>query len=149
MGLLVVGVDGSLQSRRAMRWACEHAVRDAHTVEAVMAVHEPSLDTDALVAAKASAEQTLAEVAQEATEGLHPSPVVAWKVTAKNPALALIDAAEDAELIVLGAHGLSSIRRTDLGSVTLACIRMGTTPVVVLPLESPIPPEDRAPAPAG
>jgi len=46
----------------------------------------------------------------------------------------LTAAARTADLLVLGSHGHSRIRRTALGSVSEECIRRAACPVVVIPV---------------
>jgi nucleotide-binding universal stress UspA family protein len=56
-----------------------------------------------------------------------------------DPAIALVDATHRAELVALGSHPMSSLRDAALGTVTLACIRLGACPVMVIPVDVPNP----------
>src|SRR6185436_6191455 len=67
---------------------------------------------------------------------------VAAEVIEGSPGATLARAAGSADLLVLGSHGHSRVRRTVLGSVSEECIRKATCPVVVVPVPAP----DRADA---
>jgi nucleotide-binding universal stress UspA family protein len=49
------------------------------------------------------------------------------------PADVLVEAAHDADLLVLGSHGHSRQLHQVLGSVSEACIRHATCPVLIIP----------------
>jgi universal stress protein A len=49
-------------------------------------------------------------------------------------ALTLIDVANDADLLVVGSHGYTGIRRWLLGSVASAVVQHSVCPVVVIRL---------------
>ena len=139
MGVVVVGVDGSSQSRQALAWALAHAVERGSTVEAIMTVNPHDRDVEDLDEALAQAARRLAAVVADAVAPLPAPPVVAETVVAGDPAVTLVNASRTAELVVLGSHGMSTISNPALGSVSLACIRLGSCPVLVIPPGRPEP----------
>jgi nucleotide-binding universal stress UspA family protein len=61
----------------------------------------------------------------------------------------LTRAAHDADLLVLGSHGHGRLHHAALGSVSDACVRKATCPVVVLPVPHQAPAAAREPAVRG
>jgi len=148
--LIVVGVDGSEGGRRALEWAIREADTRGSAVEAVTAWSWDGLEFGPVTAATAdeardSATRLLDDEirALVARHGSH-LPVAAEVVEA-GPADALAAAGRSADLLVLGSHGHSRIRHTVLGSVSEACIRKATCPVVVIPVPVPEPTEATEP----
>ncbi|MFJ1791116.1 universal stress protein [Kitasatospora griseola] len=131
---IVVGVDGSASSRAALRWAARQAAVIGATVEAVTTWEYPAAFgwsvpvVDADIAA--SAAKTLAEtVAQEAAEyGV----AIRERVESGNAAQILLEAAEGAELLVLGNRGHHGFAKALLGSVSQHCVQHASCPVVVV-----------------
>ncbi|MEV7120879.1 universal stress protein [Kitasatospora griseola] len=132
---IVVGVDGSESSRSALRWAVRQAALTGATVEAVTTWEYPAVygwemplsDTDFSTAA----EQTLAQVVEE--EGDPARPVeIGRRVERGNAARVLLDAAEGAELLVIGSRGHGGFTGALLGSVGQHCVHHATCPVVVV-----------------
>ncbi|MEV7117542.1 universal stress protein [Kitasatospora griseola] len=131
---IVVGVDGSASSRAALRWAARQAAVVGATVEAIITWDYPTAFgwstpvVDADIAA--SAAKTLAEtVAQEAAEhGVE----IRERVESGNAAQILLEAAEGAELLVLGNRGHHGFAKALLGSVSQHCVQHASCPVVVV-----------------
>jgi nucleotide-binding universal stress UspA family protein len=134
---IVVGVDGSEHAREALRWAHREAQIHGDELTALLAwglfdqLHahgEPSFDpdygpTDARAALAAVVEDTLGT---EATPGVR-------KVAVSDlPARALLEAARDADLLVLGPRGRGALRELVLGSVSQACLHHARCPVAVV-----------------
>jgi nucleotide-binding universal stress UspA family protein len=140
--LIVVGVDGSDGGRRALEWAIrEAAVRDSAIV-AVTAWSWDGMEFGPVVATDATEARELATRmlddelrALVARYGSH-RPAAA-EVIEGSPADVLTHVARAADLLVLGSHGHSRVRHTVLGSVSEACVRMATCPVVVIPVPAP------------
>jgi len=138
MAMIVVGVDGSAESKEALRWALEEArLRDA-TLRAVYAWHNPYLlapgfgppedfQPDAL---REQAAETLDAVIEEVvgTSDVHVDTVVA-----EGPAgSVLVEAAEGAELLVVGSRGHGGFVGLLLGSVSQQCVTHAPCPVLVV-----------------
>ncbi len=137
----MVGVDGSQQSRRALKWAVGYALLLDTSVQALMTV-PPTDDSAETHANLREAEASLESFVAEVLDGVDPAPPVAFEVEAGDPAVALVNASRSAQVLVLGSHGMSKISNPSLGSVSLACIRMGSCPVVVIPPGKPEPLDD-------
>lgn len=137
MSLIVVGVDGSEQSRRAFDWALTYAADRSAVVQAITTVETKDLDDGERRGRLVAAERMVSRLVSDATQGLESPPTVTYDVVEGDPSIALVDASRGADLIVLGSHGMSSIRNPALGSVSLACIRMGSCPVLVIPAGLP------------
>ncbi|MDQ2852019.1 MAG: universal stress protein [Actinomycetota bacterium] len=137
---VVVGVDGSDSSKRALRWAAFLARASASTVEAVIVWTPPSEYTmmNAGLAGLApswtpdqGAKKALAAIVtdvfgDERPDGLQ---LTVWH---GNPAQALIQASQSAQLLVVGNRGHGGFAELLLGSVSLACAQHAKCPVVVL-----------------
>jgi nucleotide-binding universal stress UspA family protein len=136
---VVVGVDGSSTSTGAVDFAFDYATR--HNAELV-AVHAWSdLPLDALGAVREwdvnwdeITEQAKAMVS-EALAGhsaRYPDVEVRQVVTMSKPVEALLGAAEEADLVVVGSHGRGAVRRMLLGSVSQAVLHYANCPVAVV-----------------
>jgi nucleotide-binding universal stress UspA family protein len=136
---IVVGVDGSVTAGHALDWALEAGRLHQATVQVVHAsaipygVGEPlapvAYDTRSV---EATARRTLdAAVAAADTHGL-PAPVTRT-LALGNAAAALLDAAETADLMVVGSRGLGGFTGLVLGSVSHHVAHHSLCPVVVLP----------------
>jgi len=143
-GLIVVGVDGSPDARRALDWALSEArLRGwrcllVHSYDYGMAASSPFV-APAFEDISAAAQATLDHELSAARESGLP---VEGKVVFGRAAKSLIDAAHDADLLVVGSRGRGGLKGALLGSVSSTCVHHATCPVVV------IPPPDRVDAAA-
>lgn len=118
---IVVGVDGSEGAAVALRWAADEArVRGADLV-AVLAWDSTDFDAAAALDAMLSA-------------ALGPTMArdVARRPVRDVPFAALLDASEDADMLVVGARGLGGFRGLLLGSVSLHCVHHAAVPTAVV-----------------
>jgi nucleotide-binding universal stress UspA family protein len=139
MAMIVVGVDGSPESKEAFRWALEEArLRDA-TVRAVYAWRDPyvlapgyGLPEDfEFGALRERAVETLDAVVAEVVGNT--SDVHVDKVVAEGPAgSVLVQAAEGAEMLVVGSRGHGGFVGLLLGSVSQQCVTHAPCPVLVV-----------------
>lgn len=137
---IVVGVDGSFDSGSALDWAVAEARRRSVGVRIVHAVWMP---TTAVVFGDASMlpppDDLLnygEEVLQTAGErvSLQDSAVpVETTLLVRRPDEALLEAARDAALIVVGTRGLSGLSAMALGTVSGRVAASAPCPVVVVP----------------
>ncbi|MFF7192881.1 universal stress protein [Streptomyces sp. NPDC008079] len=137
-GRIVVGVDGSEPSLKALRWAARQAALTGAALEAVIAWEMPSaygwaglpgLPDD--VDLEANADQILAR-AVEAALTPEQATTVTRRTVLGNPAQAILDSGEGADLIVVGVRGHGTFRSTLLGSVSHTVTVHASCPVVVV-----------------
>jgi nucleotide-binding universal stress UspA family protein len=140
MEKIVVGIDGSEPSKDALRWAVEDArVRGAEVI-ALHAYEEPMPVLDAAPATPLDlpglvtefhegAVQFVTEIVDEVV-GSAVTVNVAPITVEETPAKALLDAARDADLLVVGSHG-HGLSRLLLGSVSLECAQHAACPVLI------------------
>ena len=135
---VVVGVDGTAGSRAALAFALEEGLARGVTVEVVTTwLLGPAL-SDIAVPSTFEEEQAKAERCQEAAlaavmPDLQRQPVVSRVVLHSYGGHALVDAAHDAAMLVVGSGRKRLLARALLGSVSEYCVRHATVPVVVVP----------------
>jgi nucleotide-binding universal stress UspA family protein len=135
-GVVVVGVDGSEPSKDALRWAIRYARMTGATVRAVTVWHLPAsfgwgpavmpemdLEADARAALKATV-----EAVTDTTEPVE----IQTEVVQGPPALMLLRAADDADLLVVGSRGHGAFAGMLIGSVSEHCAHHANCPVVVV-----------------
>jgi len=138
---IVVGVDESVGARHALQWAFRESQLRGADVVAVLAWgyldqhpvmgagFDPDYDeTDAMAALEHIVSRTLDETAETLVER---------RPVCELPAKALLHAAEDADLLVLGARGVGGFRGLLLGSVSQQCLHHATVPTVIVRSEAP------------
>jgi nucleotide-binding universal stress UspA family protein len=140
-GRIVVGVDGSGASAAALRWALASAAARGWAVRAVHAWELPVLYGPAIAcdvtAIESAAHRLVDRMVTDATGGTTEvaGVTVDTTVVAGGPASSLLDAAKDADLIVVGRRGLGGFGRLLLGSVSEHVVRHADTTVVVVPAD--------------
>ncbi|MET8560826.1 universal stress protein [Streptomyces flaveolus] len=133
---ITVGLDGSPESRAAAEWAAREARLRGLPVKLVQVwepVPEPVAQAPLLGAE--TRQHWTDRVPRETAEGLrlrHPGVEVITEHVTGRPAEALVRAARDAELLVLGSRGLSGIGGFLVGSVGLAVVAYAERPVVLI-----------------
>jgi len=138
-GGIVVGHDGSKCSQDALAWAGRLARRadiDVHVVRAwaMMTAPQPSTWEPGYVPPLTDWEQAVHDElsAHVAAVGLDPAVRVTCHVIHKPPAEGLMDAAEGAHLLVVGARGRGGFRGLLLGSVSDQLVHHAPCPVTVV-----------------
>ena len=131
--VIVVGVDGSPSSQRAVRWASEQAKLTGATLRAVSSWRWPNYITimPPGVDLASDTRRTLDEVLEEALTGSEDVSVTRHVIEGP-PGPALLTQAQDATLLVVGAQGRAAFPGMLLGSVAEYCVRHGSCPVVVV-----------------
>ena len=131
--VIVVGVDGSPSSQRAVRWAAQQAKLTGATLRAVSSWRWPNYITIVPpgVDLASDTRRTLDEVLEEALTGSEDVSVTRHVIEGP-PGPALLTQAQDAALLVVGAQGRAAFPGMLLGSVAEYCVRQGSCPVVVV-----------------
>jgi nucleotide-binding universal stress UspA family protein len=140
---IVVGVDGSEHSRQVLEWAVKEAgLRNTSlTVLTVKEVagnawtgHKETYPGDQAEADK------MRQAAEEATQKVvdavgAPGPAsVTVRAVSGIPAQEIINASNDADLVVVGARGGGGFARLMMGSVSNQVAHHSAAPVVVIPV---------------
>lgn len=140
MKTIVVGVDGSADSVRALRWAvAEAGLRDAEvlvlhawTYPMVVGGYEALIPLPDSVDVVKEATERLERVVAAATGGEAPVKI-RTEVRQGAAATVLIEASNGADLLVVGSRGMGGFRELLLGSVSHQCAHHARCPVVVVP----------------
>ena len=138
---IVVGVDGSGHSQRALEWAMkEAAVRE--TPLTVMTVHQlikgyfggnvvfpgdPALAEKARQLVQAEVDETLGKLGSQRPE------TVTVRALSGSAVEELVNAGKDADLLVVGSRGAGGFTQMLLGSVSSLVVQHATCPVVIIP----------------
>ena len=141
---IIVGIVGSGQSRLALEWAVgEAAVR--HAPLTVFTVQQAAVgywgspvlypgDEDLAEQGRKMAQEETDSVLEKIGPESRPSSVIV-RGTAGLPAEALLAAAADADLLVVGSRGAGGYKRLLMGSVSTQVTHHAPCPVVVIPDE--------------
>ena len=132
---IVVGVDGSPSSMKALRWAIRQAKLTGAEVEAVTAWSYPAgyrwaPFSEGAVDFEGDAGKILVEALAEVS-GIAPDVVVEPLVVHGHAADVLVRAAEGADLLVVGSRGHGGFAGMLLGSVSTAVAHAARIPVIV------------------
>jgi len=138
-GRVVVGVDGSSRSVQALRFAADAARCRGASLQVVHAWTLPYLGFAG--PSETLPQETVDELAADASETLHESlrrgsvdtsrSDVLLHLVESAPAVALLKAAEGADLLVVGSRGHGGWKGLLMGSVSLRCITQSPCPVAV------------------
>jgi nucleotide-binding universal stress UspA family protein len=139
---IVVGVDGSDQSQRALEWAIGEAALHAAPLE-VVAVHQVAVDAWGLAPMRLPTDEKEREQVHAAAQqmvdkaiaqaGAKRPPSVRVKAVSGIPTEVFVDASRDADLLVLGQRGAGGFGRLLLGSVTSQVVEHAECPVTIVP----------------
>jgi nucleotide-binding universal stress UspA family protein len=135
---IVVGIDGSEESKQALRWALAEARLRGTSIDAVYAwsipvgvTWAPAFDEQTLGLMRGAAETTLADTVNEVVNDA--SDIEIQKHAIEGPPGAMLVAkAEGAELLVVGSRGLGGFKELLLGSVGHQCAQHAPCPVVIV-----------------
>jgi nucleotide-binding universal stress UspA family protein len=132
---IVVGVDGFESSKAALRWAIRQAKLTGAVVEAITAWHVP-VGTGWVPAADAPDYQddafaVLTEAMNEMS-AVDPDVQVCPRVVQGRAGQVLVDAADGADLLVVGSRGHRGLAEALLGSVGQYCANNASCPVVIM-----------------
>jgi nucleotide-binding universal stress UspA family protein len=149
-GAVVVAVDGSEASDRAVAWGARYASLEdlplviAHTFGEPGAPHAagwPQFDSAVTFAAiyeqLREGGQAVVDTAAATVAESYPTVSVSTVLEDGDPRHLLLRLAEDASLVVMGSRGRGPFRSLLLGSVTSTVAGRAHCPVVVMPLGGP------------
>jgi nucleotide-binding universal stress UspA family protein len=139
---IIVGIDGSGHARDALEWAVnEAAIR--HTPLTVLTVNQTVTgwgvpmsypgDEELMEKARKAAEEETEVVLEKIAAESRPSVTV--KAVTGLPGEALMNAAVDADMIVVGSRGAGGFKRLLMGSVSTQVTHHAHCPVVVIPAD--------------
>lgn len=140
---IIVGIDGSAHSRRALEWAInEAAVR--HAPLTVLTVHQAVVgwaggsvafpgDPDLTGQARKAAQEATDSALEKVAAANRPSVTV--EAVNGIPTEEILRAAADADLIVVGSRGAGGFTKLLLGSVSSQIVHHAHCPVVIIPAE--------------
>ena len=145
MSGIVVGIDGSANSKHALEWAAREARVHGTSLTVVLAWEVPAgvfggsgfvaatqeLMDDLTTGARERLEGTLADAASS-LEGID----VHRSVVQGSAARVLLDAARDADVLVVGTRGRGGFAGLLLGSVSQQCAHHSPCPIVIVPPHS-------------
>lgn len=138
---IIVGVDGSIQSRQALRWASRLATTTGATLRAVTAWEFPATygwatwpsDWDPPRDSRRLLTETIAETFQAPVE-------IELVVREGNAAKILIEESRFATMVVVGSRGHGGVAGVLLGSISAKVAEYASCPVLVVHGDT-IPPE--------
>jgi len=158
-GRVLVGVDGSVGSLRALRWAAVEATRRGAVLQACLVRRGPEAyagvtgplrlaslgattkaqpdDPDDLRASRLADDRLKRAVSDALGES---DALVDAAVMVGDPAEILCRAAAAADLLVVGARGHGSVGEILLGSVSDKCARHSPVPIVIVPADQGVDP---------
>ena len=136
----VVGVDGSDNSITALRWAIARAATSTHAGRAISVRVVAAWNVSILEAVDVT--EMVAAVRRRATtivESIdHHGVPIDVAVTRRPAAEALLDASDEAEIVVVGSRGRSGLAELVLGSVSRQLATHARTPVAIVPEHAPL-----------
>jgi nucleotide-binding universal stress UspA family protein len=136
---VLVGVDGSESSLRALRWAARYADLTGAVLDVITAWTFPERAAPLGVVVQlpwpedvmAQAREALDALIERELPGRDPAKVHA-QVVRGGAAEVLLEASREADLLVVGSRGRGAFAELLLGSVSEHCVRHGLCPVVVV-----------------
>jgi len=130
---IIVGVDGSSQSRRALQWALsEAAVRRAPLTVLSARDDRAATCTAGDLTQDQAAEEVQELVDQVVSSQPGPAPPVTVQVIPGSPAAELLSAGQHADLLVVGSRGSGGLGRLGVGSVSSQVAYDAACPVVII-----------------
>ena len=136
-GKIVVGVDGSDESKTALAWAIEEARLRNAQLDAVYVWQYPMVEAHGLAAATIAPFDNLQHGAAEFVDSIVAEARAGENVHALavegHPSQVLVDLCQPEDLLVLGSRGLGGFRELLLGSVSHQCASHAPCPVVIVP----------------
>ena len=123
MAVIVVGVDGSEESKAALRWALEEAKLRQASLQVIHAEHH--------YAGEEERARWLDGIVRE-VGGESPGVEVAQSIVDGGAAHVLVEAAKEADMLVVGSRGHGGFSGLLLGSVSQQCANHASCPVAIV-----------------
>lgn len=139
---VVVGVDGSPHSLKALEWAFEqasymgcglHVLHSWEIPPTWSMVEVPTYEPEVLIRDYGNSELRQTSEAMAGFREDFPDVQVRQEVVKGSPVKSLLKASETAQLLVVGSRGLGGFRGLLLGSVSHAVVHRAACPVAVVP----------------
>ncbi|MFJ8113340.1 universal stress protein [Streptomyces sp. NPDC096132] len=136
--VVTVGLDGSPESLAAARWAADEAEKRRLTLRLLHAwpllapepAHAPS-EVDQNYWAK-----RLVHTARAELQARHPDLTIVGSLMADDAQHALLQAASESEMLVLGSRGLESVESYFLGDISMPVVARAERPVILVRAET-------------
>lgn len=129
---VIVGIDGSAGSKKALHWAASYGRISGAPVEAVIAWDRPATYGMPVLFDEAELKDRAQQILdREINEELTDRAAITERLVQGHAAAVLTKASEHAQLLVVGAHDHRATGRV-LGSVVLHCVQHAHCPVVVV-----------------
>lgn len=130
---VVVGVDGSPESNLAVSWAERYATASGATVVLVTA-WEHAMAYGRPMMFEGYHPHTEAEALQEKVKAdmTLPADRIQSRIAEGGAGAVLVEAAKDADALVVGSQGHRAVSTLLLGSVSSYCLHHATCPVIVV-----------------
>jgi nucleotide-binding universal stress UspA family protein len=141
---IIVGIDGSHHSTRALEWALREAAIQ-HAPLTVLTVHSVPASAwtgnPILVERDADDQEKMLKAAEELTHkavsqlGEARPDSITVRAVSGFPAREIIDESRDADLVVVGSRGAGGFAKLMMGAVSSQVVGHAHCPVVVVPTE--------------
>jgi nucleotide-binding universal stress UspA family protein len=130
---VIVGFDGSEDSRRALHWAAAQAGRRYQRLRVLQAVELPrrKVATRGSETTDVAAARRLVESAITDVERTWPEVTVSGEWLVGPPSAVLVRSASPTDLVVVGSRGRNCIESTVIGSVSNEVAQRASCPVVI------------------
>ncbi|MEZ0340047.1 universal stress protein [Mycobacterium sp. pV006] len=146
---VVVGVDGSPESRPPLQWAAREARLRGTGLTVIHAAMPPvgawpvgAAPVGLMEWQRQMGEELLADATQAARALTAEAVPVTAEFAVTNPTGALVEASRTAALVVVGSRGRGRLARTILGSTSTGLVHGAHCPVVVVPAEPSVVADD-------
>lgn len=130
---ILVGFDGSPESRVALTWALDYARAANGQVRALAVWQWPNFLDAAVGYATSNPESLYSKALRRALDDLRSTATdVTAEIAEGRPGPVLVEKADDADLLVVGTHGAGAVTRLILGSVSTYCATHARRPVAIV-----------------
>ncbi|MDH3499859.1 MAG: universal stress protein [Acidimicrobiia bacterium] len=141
MSGILVGVDGSVGSARALQWAVDEAAIRGVDVDVVHAykneyIYYVDIPVTAMAIPRPEVEASAEAIVQKAVDSVENPKSVTINVACVNRANAakeLVERSPDHDLLVIGSRGFGGLTGLLVGSVAMKVIHHAECPVVIIP----------------